>query len=268
MDQTKVSFNQRKQSIQNQEHQKMKSLKYQGEQVVLSFACKNLKNLDMLSKTDPQVRIFTKQKEHDDWRLKAKTEIIWDELNPSFQKAITLFFKFEKKQRVKFVVIDMDNEKIDKFDVLGSVETTLSKVVGGWQNPFVKELLNHDRKKNGTLVVHYEKVQEINEMWTMKPCIEEVKSKRFFFRPNPYLKFYKPGSWIQKGVFDEPWKIDDWVLVHQTKVALYGNGRAEYKEFTRNSFQITRNDYDMPLKVSKYEMLKGSENKVWINFLA
>ena len=49
-------------------------------EVELSLSCSQLPNLDLMSKTDPQVFIY--MKDGNNWLEIGKTEIIWDNLNP------------------------------------------------------------------------------------------------------------------------------------------------------------------------------------------
>ena len=96
-------------------------------QVELSFSCSNLVNLDILSKSDPQVIVYTRipasnnnnnknsnGKNHSRsnsvynngnnnnnssrsgvWHEIGRTEIIWDNLNPKFVKTFILNYRFE-----------------------------------------------------------------------------------------------------------------------------------------------------------------------------
>ena len=47
----------------------------------------------------------------------AKTEIIKNNLNPDFQQALTIDYFFERKQELKFEMIDDDGG--GKFDLIG-----------------------------------------------------------------------------------------------------------------------------------------------------
>ena len=64
--------------------------------VKLFIQGRNLKDLDMFSKSDPVCIVFEKAQESDDWFEIGRTEYIKDNLNPDFQKCIDVDFCFEK----------------------------------------------------------------------------------------------------------------------------------------------------------------------------
>mmetsp|Transcript_24516 Transcript_24516/g.21690 ORF Transcript_24516/g.21690 Transcript_24516/m.21690 type:complete len:80 (-) Transcript_24516:1436-1675(-) len=65
------------------------------QQVELFISCQNLKNMDILSLTDPQVKLF--QEENGKSTFLDQTEIINDNLNPQFAKSFALSYFFEMK---------------------------------------------------------------------------------------------------------------------------------------------------------------------------
>ena len=79
--------------------------------------------MDILSKSDPQVYVFKQNVDEGKWHEIGRTEMINDNLNPKFAKAIITTFKFEEQQRLRFVVIDVDKEngKIADQDLIGTL---------------------------------------------------------------------------------------------------------------------------------------------------
>ena len=74
--------------------------------VELHVSCGNLRDRDILSKSDPMVVMF-QQIRHDDvikWVEMDRTEIIKDDLNPSFVKSFIVNYHFEEQQKLKFEV--------------------------------------------------------------------------------------------------------------------------------------------------------------------
>jgi hypothetical protein len=65
--------------------------------VELSFACANLKNLDVLSKSDAQVVLYMRDNRNSPWGEIGRTEIIQDSLNPRFVRSIVVDYRFESK---------------------------------------------------------------------------------------------------------------------------------------------------------------------------
>ena len=91
-------------------------------------ACKNLKNLDLLSKSDPKCIVYLRTNNTSAWTRIGVTETIKDNLNPDFTTLIPIFYQFERHQYLKFEIIDVDSET--EFEVIGSAETTLGKIAG------------------------------------------------------------------------------------------------------------------------------------------
>ena len=103
-----------------------------GYDVELFFKCAKLKKMDTWSKSDPVVRVYIKDKPTETiWRKLGETEVIQDNLDPEFKKTVTVPYKFEMNQFIKFEVMDEDGK--DKFELIGHVETSLGTVVGSKQ---------------------------------------------------------------------------------------------------------------------------------------
>ena len=63
--------------------------------VALNISCKNLANMDVLSKSDPQVFVFLVDAQQNE-TLIDKTEKIQNDLNPKFGKTISLLWLCEE----------------------------------------------------------------------------------------------------------------------------------------------------------------------------
>lgn len=83
------------------------------QRVVLYLSCRKLKDLDILSKSDPQVEVFLKDKSSEHWSSIGKTEIIKNNLNPDFIKSLECDYYFEREQAIKFMVNDIDDRGMD-----------------------------------------------------------------------------------------------------------------------------------------------------------
>ena len=95
-------------------------------QVNLYIAGRKLRNLDTFSKSDPICRLF--EKKQNSWVKLGQTESIKDSLNPNFEQCFTVPYYFEKKQELKFEMIDDDGA--GEYDVIGEVLTTMGAVMG------------------------------------------------------------------------------------------------------------------------------------------
>jgi hypothetical protein len=58
------------------------------------ISARKLRNLDILSKSDPRCSVF--EEINSKWVLRGQTETMNNQLNPDFAKSITLDYFFEK----------------------------------------------------------------------------------------------------------------------------------------------------------------------------
>ena len=105
--------------------------------VELHISCRKLKNLDIITKSDPQVTMYV-QNSKKQWREFGKTELIMDNLNPDFKTYFTIGYQFEKHQRLRFEVLDID--PVDTSEFIGYIETSMGQIMGAKDQSFVAEL--------------------------------------------------------------------------------------------------------------------------------
>ncbi len=63
-----------------------------GSPVELMISCRKLKNMDMMSKSDPRVVVFLRTSNTQQWSRIGVTEIVRDNLNPDFSTVIPIFY--------------------------------------------------------------------------------------------------------------------------------------------------------------------------------
>lgn len=99
--------------------------------IKLYISGRNLKNMDVFSKSDPLCAVFEKAQDREEWFEIGRTEFIKDTLNPNFEKAIDVDYFFEKTQMLKFEFIDDDGGDSDDpyYDIIGAAEITLSSIM-------------------------------------------------------------------------------------------------------------------------------------------
>jgi hypothetical protein len=61
------------------------------------------------------------------WREIGRTEVLRN-VDPSFKKSISVFFKFEEKQDLKFVVLNINLEKDFDIDIQKEIGVTYCKI--------------------------------------------------------------------------------------------------------------------------------------------
>jgi len=101
-----------------------------SEKIELFLSARNLKDLDVFSKSDPYVKILWKRDytQHHYAPL-GRTETIQNNLNPNFGKSFIIDFLFESRQEIRFELYD-DDDKGQKDDFIGYVETTVGALMG------------------------------------------------------------------------------------------------------------------------------------------
>ena len=76
-------------------------------EITIYISGRNLKNLDLFTKSDPKCEVF--EFVGDRWTSLGKTEVKNNNLNPDFAKSFNLKYYFEKIQKLKFVMWDHDD---------------------------------------------------------------------------------------------------------------------------------------------------------------
>ena len=128
-------------------------------QVTLYISGRNLKNLDVFSKSDPKCEVY--EFVNNKWALVGKTETINNNLNPDFQTSIQMTYYFEKMQKIKFRMMDSDDQTAD--DEIGIVETSIAAIMGARAQVLESDLMYKSEKKpRGKLVVRAETQQQSN----------------------------------------------------------------------------------------------------------
>ena len=101
--------------------------------IELSIACRDLIDLDTFTKTDPFARIYEQKGEK--FELIGVTEVVYNNLNPNFNKSIRMDFYFESKQPIKVEIYHKKSSSSEEFIgrlgvIQGSVDFLLSSVTG------------------------------------------------------------------------------------------------------------------------------------------
>lgn len=126
------------------------------------ISARKLKDLDTFSKSDPVCRVYEQIPSTKGWKLVGNTERIVNSLNPDFKTSMTLNYFFEKVQNLKFEIVDDDGS--GSYDVIGTLETTMGKIMGSRGQTFESALSHNGSTANrGTLIVRAETINESNK---------------------------------------------------------------------------------------------------------
>ena len=130
----------------------------QGVKINLHIQGRKLRDLDTFSKSDPQCTVY--ELKDNQWVKIGETEHIEDELNPNFTTLIPINYYFWQLQKLKFVMVDIDDDAGEKYDTIGEVETTLGSVLHAKNSTFMDRLcFQGEVKKIGVLIVRAESVE-------------------------------------------------------------------------------------------------------------
>ena len=81
------------------------------EVIEVFISLRDLKDLNIITKSDPRCCVFLKNDVRSDWKFLGKTEIVRDSLNPDFTTSFIFDYYFEKNQEIRFEVYDDDGER-------------------------------------------------------------------------------------------------------------------------------------------------------------
>uniref|UniRef100_A0A672T4I4 Copine-1-like n=1 Tax=Sinocyclocheilus grahami TaxID=75366 RepID=A0A672T4I4_SINGR len=98
--------------------------------VELSISCNNLLDKDVGSKSDP-LCVLLQSVGDDKWSEVERTERVKNCQDPEFSTKLHIDYHFEKVQKLKFGIYDIDNKSVDlkDDDFLGGFECTLGQIV-------------------------------------------------------------------------------------------------------------------------------------------
>ena len=151
--------------------------------VQLFISCRKLKDIDIMSKSDPYVEILERRQEGQ-WISKGFTEVIENNLNPDFVKNFELPYMFEEHQYLKFRVYDSDDGTVSAKhqNFIGETECTIGEIVGSQGQQLIKTLKSGNNRGNaGCLVLRCEQVTENNDNIIMQLSAKGLEDTSGFF---------------------------------------------------------------------------------------
>lgn len=185
-----------------------------GTNIEIRISCKNLPNLDFLSKSDPFALVFVKDVQRlstpstlaaqasssspssnggSDWREVGKTEIIYNNNNPSFSTAIELPYIFEEVQPIKIVLWDYDSHT--SHDYIGEFETTIGRLMGSRGSTLVGTLKHSKNNSDrGTIYLSGTEIKNYNkDFFSVTFQGHKLEKKDWFGSSDPYLTISRPN---------------------------------------------------------------------------
>ena len=216
-----------------------------GNSVELSMACTNLKDQDVMSKSDPVCVLF--EKRSGAWVETGRTEMISDCHHPRWQKKFIVAYNPQTTQELKFEIYDWDSksQKLKKHDILGQLETSLGTIVSSPGKTFVSSL---KKGGGGRITILAEEVNpNAHETARFQLMGYKLDSKDMFGKSDPYYNLCKKMSNGQ------------WSLVYKSEV-IKNNSNPKWLALNKPVTEICNGDYDRELKVEVFDYDSSGEN--------
>lgn len=160
--------------------------------VEISVSCRQLKDMDFFSKSDPMCVLFMRESDSDRWREVGRTETIDNCLNPDFVTKFIVDYYFEERQQLMFKVYDIDSPSVDlqNHDFLGQASCTLGELVA-YQGTQMKFQLSGLPGNCGTILLTVEEVLDCKRVIDMQWYGQKLDKKDWFGKSDPFLEFYR-----------------------------------------------------------------------------
>ncbi|XP_016393302.1 copine-3-like isoform X2 [Sinocyclocheilus rhinocerous] len=208
--------------------------------VELSISCNNLLDKDVGSKSDP-LCVLLQSVGDDKWSEVERTERVKNCQDPEFSTKLHIDYHFEKVQKLKFGIYDIDNKSVDlkDDDFLGGFECTLGQIVSSRKITRPLQLKAAKPAGKGTITITADEVKD-NRAVVMEVEAKNLDKKDMFGKSDPFLEFFKQ---------EEDGK---WQLVHRTEV-IKNNLNPSWKKFTVSLHTFCSGDLNKPIKVTCYD---------------
>uniref|UniRef100_A0A673GTV5 Copine-3 n=1 Tax=Sinocyclocheilus rhinocerous TaxID=307959 RepID=A0A673GTV5_9TELE len=204
--------------------------------VELSISCNNLLDKDVGSKSDP-LCVLLQSIGDDKWTEVERTERVKNCQDPEFSTKLHIDYHFEKVQKLKFGIYDIDNKSVNLSDddFLGGFECTLGQIVSSRKISRPLQLKAGKPAGKGTITITADEVKD-NRAIVMEVEAKNLDKKDMFGKSDPFLEFFKQ---------EEDGK---WQLVHRTEV-IKNNLNPSWKKFTVYLHTFCSGDLNKPIKV-------------------
>ncbi|KAM7279200.1 hypothetical protein ACFE04_006334 [Oxalis oulophora] len=168
-------------------------------QIELSLSASNLRDLDIISKSDPMAVVYEKNR-NGTLREIGRTEVILNNLNPSWIGKILIAFQFETVQPLIFHIYDVDTEfynlpvkklNLKNQDFLGEASCFLSEIVTKQNQTLtitLKDKNGREGRNLGTLTIHAEETMASNSVAGISFRCSKLANKDIFSLSDPFLR--------------------------------------------------------------------------------
>ena len=206
--------------------------------VEVSVRCENLRDEDLLSKSDPTCVLFSKDNKSSLWIEFGRTEKIQESLNPRWTKKFLLPYRFEERQMFKLEVYDIDSSSgsLADHDPLGSVECSLGEIMAEQRRGFSRAFAH-----GGEIFVYAEEVANHNDLLTFSLEGKNLDKKDFFGKSDPFFEISRVNL-----------ESSDWSLVYRSEV-INNDLSPRWAPVQLDTVTLCNSDHDRSLRVDVYD---------------
>ncbi|EAX90435.1 Copine family protein [Trichomonas vaginalis G3] len=202
--------------------------------VELHVKANELVDMDIITVSDPICVLFVWN--NGKWSEYARTEVVWNNLNPEWVKFFTIQYIFEIKQPLMFRVYDVDSDTstLSSQDFIGEAQIDLSQIIANRGTTTLELKIPHNDKKRGIIHITPEQVENSGAVIEMQFKAKNLKKMHFLTSNSPYFVISK-GS--ESGSF---------LPVFQSEVSK----KCQWKKFSIPYQTLCNCDPARPLKIS------------------
>jgi len=216
-----------------------------SQKVQIFISCRDLKNLDIISLSDPFIRVY--KLVNGKGVLVGETEVAKDNLNPDFSTTIIMDYVFQEKQPIQFDIFDKDWRS--RKETIGSVSTTLGHLMGARRQTAIYEI----KKKNavrGKLLLRAEIIKNQNDegRFTIRGNGLNLK--------NGLLGKHQPFFQLRRTVGDH-----NNVLAYQSELNV-SESNVQWKPFSLKLQTLCNHDFDKEITLSVFYKNKTEDKLI------
>ncbi|XP_078093061.1 copine-1-like isoform X3 [Mustelus asterias] len=206
--------------------------------VQLTISCENLMDKDVGSMSDPLCVLLQNTGADDGWMELERTERVKNCQSPEFAKKLEVDYYFERVQKLKFGIYDIDNKStnLSDDDYLGGVECTLGQIVSSKTFTRPLQLKKGKLAGKGNITVIAEEMQD-KRAAVLQIEARNLDNKDFMGKSDPFLELYRQGDG------------DKWQLAYRSEV-IKNNLNPNWKTFSVSLQSLCNGDMENPIKVA------------------
>lgn len=217
-----------------------------SEVLELHLSCTGLADKDTFSKSDPFATVFLST--NNSPKVQAgSTEVLKNNLNPVFKKAIPVTYIYEMVQSVTVRIYDQDDG--GNHDFLGEANFSLAAVLMAPPDGYVQALVLEGKNK-GTVKVKYSKLGESKKLYTFKINCTQVKDIEFWSKSDPFVRIYRPMPQYVGAQNGDQIPPSGWIQVHETEPVM-NNLNPNFRPFMIPSANLNGGN---SVIINKYEI--------------